>query len=139
MQSETRDILLVADDPAFAAFAEPLLRDHGCAITLVATAAHALHVVDQLRFDLVITSLIASEMDVIDFLQALAERIAGTPVIAIEGHGRAVKRVPAALGGGGVVLSSPVQADDLINTVTILMAGLDAALGDSTGHKITYH
>ena len=142
MHSDQRDILLVVDDPAFAAFASPLLRDQGCNITLVATAAKALHVVDQLRFDLVITSLAAPELDMIGFLNALADRVAGTPVIAIDGRagvvGHTVAQSPATLRGSGVVLTSPVRADDLINTVAVLMAGLGAD-DDEVSVPITYH
>jgi len=143
MHLDPRDVLLVVDDPAFATFAGTLLRDQGCSITVVATAAKALHVVDQLRFDLVITSLAAPELDVIGFLNALAERIAGTPVIAIDGRagivGNTVAQSPATLRGSGVVLTSPVRADDLINTVAILMTGMEPADDDEADHKITYH
>lgn len=143
MYSEPRNILLVVDDPAFADFARPLLRDQGCSITHVATAAQALYLVDQLRFDLVITSLVAPDLDLIDFLNALAERIAGTPVIAIDGVagivGNIVAQAPATLRGSGIVLSSPVKADDLVNTVSVLMAGLDPGLPGDAARPITYH
>jgi CheY-like chemotaxis protein len=143
MHSDPRDVLLVADDPAFAEFAGPLLRERGCSITLVGSAANALHVVDQLRFDLVITRLTAPELDQIGFLNALAERIAGTPVIAIDGRagivGHTVATAPATLRGSGIVLSSPVHADDLINTVAVLMAGLGGLDEDEAAGSLTYH
>lgn len=143
MYSEPRNILLVVDDPAFADFARPLLRDQGCSITHAATAAKALYLVDQLRFDLVITSLIAPGLDVIDFLNAMAERIAGTPMIAIDGSARTVRNIvaqaPATLRGSGVVLSSPVKADDLINTVSVLMASFDPNGAGEAERPITYH
>lgn len=143
MHSEPRNILLVVDDPAFADFASPLLRDQGCSITHAATAAKALYLVDQLRFDLVIASLVAPGFDVIDFLNAMAERIAGTPMIAIDGSARTVGNIvaqaPSTLRGSGVVLASPVKADDLINTASVLMASFDTSSTDETARPVTYH
>lgn len=142
MHNDPRDILLVADDPTFADFAGPLLRDKGCTITLVGSTAKALHVVDQLRFDLVITSLVTPGVDMIGFLNALAERIAGTPMIAIDAVagivGSTVAQAPATLRGSGVVMSIPVRADDLINTVMVLISGIEAA-DEEAERPITYH
>lgn len=120
MPDDRPRILLVEDDPDFAAFMLVLLERQGYAVHCANAASAGLRMLADRDIDLVITDIVMPEMDGIEFLQSLPARARGVPVVAVTGSplnvNGTLSRVMHAL-GAVQVLDKPVAPADLVSVV----------------------
>ena len=113
-------ILVVEDDPDFADFLLNLLERQGFRVDYASAAPAALRLLASQNFDLVITDVVMTDMDGIEFLRSFPPQARGLPVIAITGSplnaGGTLSRVMRAL-GASQVLVKPIAGTDLVAAI----------------------
>ena len=115
-------ILLAEDDAAMRGFLTRALERAGYFVTAVDNGAAALPLIEQERFDLLLTDIVMPEMDGIELAQRAGAASPGLRVMFITGFAavtlRAGQAVPAAR-----VLSKPFHLRDLVLEVDRLFQG----------------
>jgi CheY-like chemotaxis protein len=83
-------ILLVEDDVQFCQMLVQMLRRDGHEVAVAVNGLEALHVVERIAPDLIITDILMPKMDGIEIIIELARRGFNIPVIAMSGGRRAI-------------------------------------------------
>jgi DNA-binding response OmpR family regulator len=114
-------ILLVEDDPEAALFAVHVLANRGrFEVTHTADPAVALRLAAAEHWDLLLTDLDLPGMTGLELLDALRKVAPGLPVVVVSAHGPVTTE--AVLGQADEYLEKPLRVDQLIATVTALIA-----------------
>jgi two-component system, response regulator PdtaR len=113
-------VLLIDDNRALAENLAEVLEEEGVATSIAESGEEALAILEDRRFDLVITDMRMPGMDGLEVLRAVNHRSPGTPVIVMTAYARdsALEKAQAA-GALGVVVK-PIDIDYLIGLVARL-------------------
>lgn len=100
-----------------------VLEQHGYAVVTASDGEQALHRLNTLPVDLVVTDLKMPRMDGIELARAIRshERHADLPIIMVTGTAAEQDEVKAAGVGVDSFLTKPVDSDDLVNEVQRLL------------------
>ncbi len=110
-------ILVVDDDKGIRDGLQRILAGHGYEVGMVGTAEDALVVLDNERFDLVLTDLQMPGMDGLTLLDEVKRRSPNTPVVMITAHGSMDTVVQALRRGVSDFVSKPFRPDELVSIV----------------------
>ena len=118
-----RRILLVEDDPDAALYATHILtRRGGCEVTHTSDPVAALALAAEQSWDLVLTDLDLPNMSGLEMLAALRQMLPGLPVVLITAKPRDTWSASADGYGPDAVLTKPVHADDLLDTLSAVIS-----------------
>jgi CheY-like chemotaxis protein len=137
-------ILIVDDDPLFAAMLRQDLLGEGYRSLVTTSAVKALRALDHgLLIDVIVTDILMPEMDGIELIQALCQRHAGLPIIALSSGGehsfRGILPIARVLGADRA-LYKPVSATVIGAIIRDLLHGprdslkIDGTIADSDTH-----
>jgi len=120
-------ILIVEDDPLFAAILRQDLLGEGYRPLVATSAVDALRALDHgLRVDVIVTDIMMPEMDGIELIRALRQRHAGLPIIALSSGGvhsfHNILSIARVLGADRA-LYKPVSATVIGATIRDLLRG----------------
>jgi len=116
-------ILVVDDEAVVRELTVEILRRSGYKPHGVPSAKHALELLDQESFDLVVSDVVMPEMTGVEFLYELRERLPELPVVLMTGGSKEPERTTRAveLGASGLLYKPFSRAE--------LTAAVEAALG----------
>ena len=97
-------ILVVDDEPVVRELAVEILRRSGYEPHGVPSAKHALELLDEERFDLVVSDVVMPEMTGVEFLYELRERLPDLPVVLMTGGSKEPERATKAVALGACSL-----------------------------------
>ena len=121
-------ILLVDDEPDTLDLINVELAQHGGDVTAVTTAAEALSLLTDSKFDVLISDIGMPDMDGYELIRELRKREAGTdvrlPAAALTAYARVQDRMRAVLAGYSTHIAKPVDATELITVVASLAGRL---------------
>jgi signal transduction histidine kinase/CheY-like chemotaxis protein len=106
-------VLLVDDEAAFARAVRDLLTLQGHHVTVVDSAAAALHALDAERFDVVLTDYSLGEVTGAELAERLAERGSAPFVVLVTGYATEIDDPSLLTRGVNAVLPKPCRGDDL--------------------------
>jgi signal transduction histidine kinase len=117
---ETAPVLLVDDDPALLQALPRVLslRMSGVEMQIADSAQVALTMIEQRKYDAIVSDIKMSGMDGLDLLAKVQERQPETPVLLITGHGDHELAIQALRGGAYDYLLKPIDRDDFIAALT---------------------
>lgn len=110
-------ILVVDDEEKIRRALRGVLADEGYAVAEAADGRHALHLVEETRPRLAIVDVWMPELDGVELLAALRERVPGLPVIVISGHGLVETAMRVTELGAAQFLEKPFSLDSLLDSV----------------------
>ena len=117
-------VLLVDDDVDGCELVSAVLAARGGSVRCVASAAEALQVLEQERFDVVLSDIGMPEMDGYEFMRTLRKTEQGhdrlTPAIAVTAYAGSADRQRALLSGYQMHISKPIEAAELIAAIASL-------------------
>jgi PAS domain S-box-containing protein len=100
------------------------LIQYGARVTGVTSAAEALSLLEQTRFDLLISDLAMPETDGYALIQQVRKRESGRkkrlPAVALTAYARAQDRMRAIMAGYNTHVAKPVEANELVTVVASL-------------------
>src|SRR5687767_934048 len=121
-------ILLVDDEPDTLDLINVELAQHGGDVTAVTSAAEALSLLAESKFDVLISDIGMPEMDGYELIRELRKREVGTdvrlPAAALTAYARVQDRMRAVLAGFSTHIAKPVEATELITVVASLAGRL---------------
>jgi CheY-like chemotaxis protein/glycine cleavage system H lipoate-binding protein len=132
--SAARDILVVEDEPMVTRAVVMVCGEEGMTVTAVDSAAEALQRLQERPFRLVLCDIMMQGVDGFQFLEQLARRGIGVPVVMMTGYSTVENAVRSLSAGAVDYLPKPFTADELLTVVHRAMrssALLEAA--DSAG------
>ena len=116
-------VLVVDDAKLDRLLAEALLNEAGSFdVESVDSAAEALRAVDRSKPDVVVTDLVMPEMDGIELVTELRDRVPGLPVILMTSRGSEEIAVRALDAGAASYVPKRVLEDHLVKTVCDVVA-----------------
>lgn len=123
-------VLVVEDEPDTAEFVKRLLETNGAAVTVAESAAEALSLFRSDPPDVLISDIGLPDVDGYELLRQIRQETApssvGIPAIALTAYARSEDRTRALLVGYQAHLAKPVEATDLLATISSF-AGLSDA------------
>ena len=116
--------MLVDDEPGIVRAYQLALEDAGFTVSIARDGAAALEAVRLNRPDAVVVDLLMPAMNGWQFMEALRE-LPGEPcpVIAMTAAGPGAVRAARSAGQFSAVLEKPVQLDDLLGLLAVLVGG----------------
>lgn len=123
-------VLVVEDDAALRGVLDRGLREEGFAVSLAATGADALGLVDKLAPDALVVDIGLPDSDGRDLCQALRARGIHTPVLFLTARDALVDRVSGFDAGGDDYLVKPFALVELVRRLQALLrrSGADGAV-----------
>jgi len=116
--TQTRDILVVDDEPSVTQAVVKVCSSEGMTVTAVDQAPKALECLDQNRFRLVLCDIMMHQMDGFQFLEELARRGIQTPVVMMTGYSTVENAVRSLTSTGAIdYISKPFTADELLTVI----------------------
>jgi CheY-like chemotaxis protein len=116
-------ILVVDDEPVVRELTVEILRRSGYAPQGVPTARHALALLDEEQFDLVVSDVMMPEMTGVEFLYELRLRRPGLPVILMTGGSKEPEHTTEAIAlGATALLFKPFSHAELQEAVASALA-----------------
>ena len=117
-------ILVVDDEPAVRNLTVEILRRSGYEPHGVATARHALDLLERESFDLVVSDVVMPEMTGVELLYELRHRRPDLPVILMTGGSEEPERTTKAVElGAASLLYKPFSHDELTRVVASALDG----------------
>lgn len=121
MESVTRRILIVEDDPETAAWLEKGLGEHGFAVETVGDGPQGLYRATGGSFDAVILDRMLPELDGLSLLRSLRAAGRATPVLMLTALGSVDERVRGLRTGADDYLVKPFSFEELIARIEALL------------------
>lgn len=119
------NILCIEDEPQLLVIIRRFLEEAGHAVVAVATGEEGLQVLHEQPVDLVITDILMAEMDGIEMLRRMRQRVDAPPVIAMSGGGNYCDGgdllTVAHSMGARATLKKPFVRDDLLRVVATVL------------------
>ena len=119
-------ILVIEDDGFFSELLVEMLKADGHQVTLADDGVKAMHALERIHPDLIITDILMPNMDGVELIMALAKQTNTTPVIAMSGGRRAISSEfsleSAKLLGVKNTLSKPFTHTDLRLAIQLALA-----------------
>ena len=106
-------LLLVDDDPLIRRSLAEVLRLEGYETFEAQSGADALRVLDDIEVDLVVTDFNMPEVDGLELLRELRQRMPDVPVILVTGYGTVEQAVEAMKAGAFDYVSKPILDDEM--------------------------
>lgn len=110
-------ILIVEDDPGVRRLFEQVLADDGYYVQSVARGRHALHVLQEVNFDLVIVDMSLPDVDGPEVIREIAAEYPHVIVFASSGAMESHMQTLARSAGASLVFRKPILAGELRNLV----------------------
>jgi CheY-like chemotaxis protein len=118
-------VLFVDDDPEARALARVQLELEGFVVVEADGGVEALHLLETIDVDVVVTDIFMPDEDGIELIQDLRRRRPRLPIVAITGggihHDTTALRVAAALGAGALLLK-PIESEELVAAIRRVLA-----------------
>ncbi len=111
--SPKRQVLVVDDEPAVANVMEMMLRFEGHEVQTVPGAREALALLEESRFDFIITDYSMPEMKGDELAAIIKQRWPKQPVIMLTAHAEMLKGSGKTLGGIDALINKPFLLEDL--------------------------
>lgn len=119
-------ILVIEDDAFFSDLLVVMLQQDGHKVTAANDGIKALHLLQRLKPDLIITDILMPNMDGVEFIMALSRKNSAIPLIAISGGRRSITAEfnlgSASLLGASATLAKPFTQMDLRKAIQEAMA-----------------
>ena len=123
------EILLVEDEQPVRASIRDLLEDAGYSVSEAGDGRQGLEACGAAHYDLVITDMLMPRTDGVELIQALKNRHADVPILAISGGGRVPGELCLTLAeslGAVATLAKPFSRDALLAAVSSCLGGSPA-------------
>ncbi len=114
--SETK-VLFVDDDPHMHRIVNILLEKENFALEFARNGRIALHLIEQNKYDLIISDIQMPELDGLNLIKKLREKFADIPVVLISAYGLEQISTMAKESGAFDVLFKPFQRDVLVSVI----------------------
>ncbi|WP_300296792.1 response regulator [Ferrovibrio sp.] len=117
-------ILVIDDNAEFCSILQAHLTTNGHRVEITQDGDHGLRLLEDGRFDLVLTDILMPQRDGIEILRQVKQRWPALPVIAVSGGGwLAAEDLLAMAGrlGADRVMQKPVRREDLLNAVDAVL------------------
>jgi PAS domain S-box-containing protein len=125
---EGLNILIVDDEPDALDVITAELVQYGANVTGVNTADEALKVLEERRFDLLVSDIGLPEMDGYELIQRVRKQEEGRekriPAVALTAYARVQDRMQAILAGFSAHVAKPIEASELVTVVASLAGRL---------------
>ena len=128
-----RRVLIVEDEPEIARLVELHLRDLGCSVEVVATAAGALAAIDARELDLVVLDLMLPDGDGLDLCKSLRKRQDYVPILILTARSGELDRVLGLELGADDYLTKPFSIRELVARVKAIFRRVEALSEARTG------
>ncbi|MDF2569057.1 MAG: two component, sigma54 specific, Fis family transcriptional regulator [Sporomusa sp.] len=111
-------ILLVEDDKDFGETFALILKRKGYEVVLVPSALHALRILEEDRFDIVVSDVVMPQMNGLNFVKELKARYGESiPIIMLSGYGNVKEAVEAMKLGAYSYFLKPANQDEICLTI----------------------
>jgi two-component system OmpR family response regulator len=114
-------ILVVEDDPATAREIEAELRRHGHAVQVTASGADAVERATRKRFDAITLDRMLPDLDGLEVVAALRQRLVRTPVLMLSALSDVDQRIAGLRAGGDDYLTKPFAPDEMAVRIEVLL------------------
>lgn len=117
-------ILVIDDNVEFCSILQAHLTTNGHRVETTQDGDHGLHLLEDGRFDLVLTDILMPQRDGIEILRQVKQRWPALPVIAVSGGGWLAAEDLLAMAerlGADRVMQKPVRREDLLNAVDAVL------------------
>ena len=128
-----KKILVVDDDTTFLLMLQSFLAKKGYDIEIISNPQKAIALLDQTKFDLILSDYRMPEMDGMEFLQSIRMKGIETPLILITSYGDIKLAVKAIKHGASDYLTKPVNPDELL---ALVQNALNAPPSDGPGMQL---
>jgi DNA-binding NtrC family response regulator len=126
-------VFLLDDEPIVGKRLKPALTKIGCEVEAFEDSREALARMDQMDFDIVITDIRMDEVDGIEILERVHQRLPRTRVIMITGYTMMTLARKAMEKGAFDFIAKPIKPDDLRRVVARAAETLGLAVDFKTG------
>jgi two-component system, chemotaxis family, chemotaxis protein CheY len=119
-------ILVIDDDPSLRRSMRKVLERSGHEVIEAEDGDKGMRLVREVHPDLVVTDLLMPEKEGIETIQELRAEFPEIPIVAVSGAGSVEEGGPlldAQLFGADATLSKPFEVEELVQTVTRVLAG----------------
>jgi two-component system, chemotaxis family, chemotaxis protein CheY len=119
-------ILVIDDDPSLRRSMRKVLERSGHEVIEAEDGDKGMRLVREVPPDLVVTDLLMPEKEGIETIQELRAEFPEIPIVAVSGAGSVEEGGPlldAQLFGADATLSKPFEVEELVETVTRVLAG----------------
>ena len=116
-QHLTPGILIVEDDLNIGEFMHDLLTSEGYYVDCAVNGRHALEMMSQKAYELIISDIIMDEMDGIEFLKQVKEKDPDIPFLVMTGHGSMESAIRALKLGAFDYMKKPVDNNEILITI----------------------
>jgi DNA-binding response OmpR family regulator len=117
----TKNILIVDDEAGILELLKNYLTIHGYDVHVTTNGYRALDLLKTLSVDLIITDIVMSGMDGIEFISELRKEKIDVKIIAMSGGDRVLKQSVyldiAQISGADAVISKPFDLEEVLETV----------------------
>lgn len=115
---EKPKILVIDDEEIVRISCKKCLNPEGYEVSAAQNGLEGLRLIEETRYDLILTDLKMPDMDGMEFLSKIKERQPGTKVIMITGYSTVENAVAALKQGAYNYIEKPFTPDTLIKAVT---------------------
>jgi CheY-like chemotaxis protein len=119
-----RQVLVIDDEPTVAAVMEMMLRFEGHEVQTVGGAKEALALLEETRFDFIITDYSMPDMKGDELATIIKQRWPKQPVIMLTAHAEMLKNSGRKLAGVDALINKPFLLNDLRDAMAKSMAAL---------------
>lgn len=113
----TPQILIIEDEPSVRRLIERVLSEDGYSVVSVATGRHALWVMRELSFDLVIADMSLPDGDGPELLRDIRAEFPHVKMVAMSGAMESHMEGLARLAGASAAFAKPIKPEDLRMTI----------------------
>jgi PAS domain S-box-containing protein len=120
-EKRTARVLVVDDDEPIRLFLRSVLENHGCSVAEAAEGRTAMSMLQEERFDAMVTDLVMPDQEGIETIRAARKDFPKLPIVAISGafQGQFLKMAERL--GADAVLQKPIRPEDLVRTLDTVL------------------
>jgi CheY-like chemotaxis protein/glycine cleavage system H lipoate-binding protein len=115
---QTKDILVIDDEPMITQVVEKVCTSEGMTVTTASNVTEALSYLEECNFRLALCDIMMHDLDGFQFLEELVQRGIDTPVVMMTGYSTMENAVKSLASTGSVdYIPKPFTADELLTVI----------------------